>query len=66
MPRFCSFLAPGTGPAPAVVARHDDEDDGDVGMPLPAWDDPDWGFDDEETQPEDGDFWFDSSDEEDG
>jgi len=50
--------------APAVVASDDDEED--VGMPLPDWNDPDWGFDDEEAQPEKGDFWFDSSDEEDG
>jgi hypothetical protein len=46
--------------------KDDDFDDGDeeVGMPLPDWNDPDWGFDDEEAQPEDGDFWFDSNDEE--
>lgn len=49
--------------APAVVSS--DADDEDLGMPLPDWSDPDWGFDDEEAQPENGDFWFDSSDEED-
>ncbi len=68
---FCPFLH-GEAPyqrvlksrAPAVAAG--DDGDEDLGMPLPDWNDPDWGFDDEEAQPEKGDFWFDSSDEEDG
>lgn len=43
----------------------DDFDREDLGMPLPDDNDPDWGFDDEEAQPEHGDFWLDSHDEED-
>ncbi len=53
---------------PRLAAEEDDDeaaDDEDLGMPLPDDDDPDWGFEDEETQPEQGDFWFDSNDEED-
>jgi hypothetical protein len=46
--------------------EYDDDDRGDdaIEMPFPD-DDPDWGFDDEEVQPEQGDFWLDSDDEED-
>ncbi len=42
----------------------DDQDDETIAMPF-LDDDPDWGFDDEEAQPEQGDFWMDSDDEED-
>ncbi len=41
-----------------------DGDDDALGMPTPDWDDPDWGFENEEAEPENGDFWFDNDDEE--
>lgn len=71
MAKFCPFPTPrsaGRARYPErrfeVVLHDDDDEEEDMGMPLPDWRDPDWGFDDEETQPEDGDFWFDSDDEE--
>jgi hypothetical protein len=72
MAMFCPLLSCSVR-GPTAYSEEDDEDlesddfdDGDeeVGMPLLDWNDPDWGFDDEEAQPEDGDFWFDSNDEE--
>ncbi|MDZ4781139.1 MAG: hypothetical protein SGJ19_12870 [Planctomycetia bacterium] len=55
--------------SPANTAEWDDEDgdghDGeDIEMPFPE-EDPDWGFEEEEAQPEQGDFWLDSDDDED-
>jgi hypothetical protein len=52
------------GQRPSAVADDDFSDDDEEGMPLPDWNDPDWGFEDEEVEPEDGDFWFDNDDEE--
>lgn len=73
MAMFCPFLtvrpaANGSAGHRLTVPRSaagDDDDDDELGMPLPDWRDPDWGFDDDETEPEQGDFWFDSNDEED-
>ncbi len=65
---FFSFGPHATRPARSIqcdAVNRDDDDSEDLGMPLPDDNDPDWGFEDEEAQPEHGDFWLDSHDEED-
>jgi hypothetical protein len=67
MTRTLSHSRACTNARARLKASRDDDvenDDDELGMPLPEWDDPDWGFDNEEAEPEDGDFWFDNDDEE--
>lgn len=63
--QFCPFLPSARPPVRANDDFDDDAEDDTEGMPLPDWDDPDWEPDGDEPQPEQGDFWFDSNEEED-
>lgn len=67
----CTVLSrpPAVTLSPVNTAEWDDDegdyrDDEEIELPF-LDDDPDWGFDDEEAQPEQGDFWLDSDEEED-